>query len=207
MTAVDDGDSFILNGTKTWVSNCGLACWYFVLARTSTTEPTSKSFTGFIIDRNMKGVSIGDKEITMGQKCGDVGSLTLNDVRVPKENVVGKIGQGFVVAMKTFDRVRPLVAALGCGVQQRALDESIKYALQRKTFDKPIIEHQAVSSRIAAMAQNLEASKLLVQKAANAIDNNDKNTTYSSSIAKCFSSDAALQASTNAIQAIFVKIY
>lgn len=113
MTAVENEDSFILNGTKTWISNCGLASWFFVLARTSTTESAGKAFTGFIVDRSLEGVSLGEKEVMMGQKCGDVRSLIFTDVRVPKECVVGKVGQGFSVAMKAFDRIRPLVASLG----------------------------------------------------------------------------------------------
>lgn len=113
MSAIEDGDSFVLNGTKVWVSNCGLASWFFVLARTSTTASTGNAFTGFIVDRNLDGVSVGEKERTMGQKCGDLRELTLTNVRVPKENVVGLVGRGFGVAMEAFNRVRPLVASLG----------------------------------------------------------------------------------------------
>jgi acyl-CoA dehydrogenase len=202
MSAIQDGNSYILNGTKVWVSNCGLASWFFVLAKTSPSESTGKAFTGFIVDRDFEGVIISEKEPTMGQKCGYIGSLTLNDVRVPKENIVGPVGKGFSIAMRAFDRVRPLVASLACGIQQRALNESTQYAIQRKTFGTSIINHQSVGSKLAVMAQNLEASKLLILQAADKIDNGDSDSTYLSSIAKCFSSDAALQASINAIQVI-----
>jgi acyl-CoA dehydrogenase len=113
MTAIEDGDYYVLNGTKVWVTNCATASWFFVLARTSTTESTGNSFTAFIVDKDLNGLQIGDRLTTMGLKCADVRTLTFDNVRVPKDNIVGAVGKGFSVAMKTFDRVRPLVASLG----------------------------------------------------------------------------------------------
>lgn len=113
MDAAEDGDYFVLNGSKAWVSNANIASWFFVLVRTSTTEPTGKAFTGFVVDKDLNGLLIGDRLTTMGQKCGDIRTLTFDNVRVPKENIVGSVGKGFPIAMQTFDRVRPLVASLG----------------------------------------------------------------------------------------------
>jgi alkylation response protein AidB-like acyl-CoA dehydrogenase len=183
-----------------WIINCGIASWYFVLAQTSPSDSPGRRFSGFVVDRNSNGVVVGKKEKNLGQRCADVRSLRLEDVRVPKENVVGQIGQGFAQTMQAFDRTRPLISAMGCGIQQRALDEATRYAVQRKTFGRPIIEHEGVGFKLADMAQALEASKLLTKKAAEQIDLQYPDATYYSSIAKCFSADSAFKSSAEAVQ-------
>lgn len=134
------GDEWVINGSKMWITNGGHASWYFVLARTDPDPktPASKAFTAFVVDGDAPGLSRGKKEINMGQRCSSTVAITFEDVVVPNANVIGEVGKGFVIAMKTFDKTRPLVAALAVGLASRALDEAAKYSLQRKTFGVPI---------------------------------------------------------------------
>ena len=145
----------------------------FVSARTNPDPkcPTSKAFTGFIVDRDTPGVIPGRKEINMGQRCSDTRGITFEDVVIPKENVLIGEGAGFKVAMGAFDKTRPPVAAGAVGIAQRALDEATKYATERKTFGTPIINHQAVNFMLADMAIGVESSRLCYMKAAWQADN------------------------------------
>ena len=129
-----------------WITNGGMASFYFVLARTDPDLgcPASRAFTGFIVDANTPGLTPGRKEINMGQRASSVRGITFEDVVVPKENVLVGEGAGFKVAMGTFDKVRPIVATQAVGLAQRALDEATKYALERKAFGVPIIKHQVI---------------------------------------------------------------
>ena len=162
-----DGD-WVINGQKMWITNGGVASFYFVLARTDPDPkcPASKAFTGFIVDRDTPGVMPGRKELNMGQKCSDTRGITFEDVVVPKENVLIGEGAGFKVAMGAFDKTRPPVAAGAVGIAQRALDEATKYATERKTFGQPIINHQAVNFMLADMAIGIESSRLCYMKSA-----------------------------------------
>ncbi|KAL1435371.1 hypothetical protein MTO96_010992 [Rhipicephalus appendiculatus] len=134
------GDKWVINGQKMWITNGGVANWYFVLARSNPDPkcPTSKAFTAFIVERDTPGVTPGRKEWNMGQRASDTRGVTFEDVVVPEENVLMKEGDGFKVAMGTFDRTRTPVAAGATGVAQRCLDEATKYSLERKTFGQPI---------------------------------------------------------------------
>ena len=162
-----DGD-WVINGQKMWITNGGVASFYFVLARSDPDPkcPASKAFTGFIVDRDTPGVIPGRKELNMGQRCSDTRGITFEDVVVPKENVLIGEGAGFKVAMGAFDKTRPPVAAGAVGIAQRALDEATKYATERKTFGQPIINHQAVSFMLADMAIGIESSRLCYMKSA-----------------------------------------
>lgn len=167
------GDDYVINGQKMWITNGGVANYYFVLARTNPDPkcPASKAFTGFIVDRDTPGVTPGRKEQNMGQRASDTRGITFEDVVVPKENVLIGEGAGFKVAMGAFDNTRPPVAAGAVGIAQRALDEATKYALERKTFGTAIINHQAVSFMLADMAIGTEASRLCYIKSAWQNDN------------------------------------
>jgi len=178
-----------------------VANWFFVLARSDPDPktPTGKAFTAFIVDGDAPGVSRGKKEINMGQRCSDTRGITFEDVRVPEENVVGTVGEGFKVAMRTFDKTRPLVAALAVGLAARALDEASKYALERKTFGVPIAGHQGVSFMLADMAINMELSRLMTYRAAQEVDLGRPGSYYAS-VAKAFAADTAMQTATNAVQ-------
>lgn len=196
------GDEYILNGTKMWITNGGVASWYFVLARSNPDPkvPPSKAFTAFIVDRESEGLTPGRKEMNMGQRASDTRMITFEDVRVPKENVLGKEGEGFKIAMQTFDKTRSTVAAASVGLAQRALDEALKYSVERKTFNKLISEHQAVAFMLADMQIGVETARLAWMKAAWATDCNMPTATYLASIAKCYGGDVANKCATDAVQ-------
>lgn len=199
--AVKKGDEWILNGQKMWITNGGVANWYFVLARTNPDPkcPASKAFTGFIVERDTPGLTPGRKEQNMGQRASDTRGITFEDVRVPKENVLLGEGAGFKIAMDTFDKTRPPVAAGAVGLAQRCLDEATKYALERKAFGVPIAAHQAVAFMLADMAIGIEASRLTWMKAAAEVDLGRRNTLYAS-VAKALAADVANKCATDAVQ-------
>ncbi|XP_065200895.1 medium-chain specific acyl-CoA dehydrogenase, mitochondrial-like [Planococcus citri] len=199
--AVKKGDEYIINGQKMWITNGGVASWYFVLARTDPDPkcPPGKAFTGFIVDRDTPGVTPGRKEINMGQRASDTRGITFEDVRVPKENVLAGEGLGFKVAMGTFDKTRTPVAAGAVGVAQRCLDEATKYSLERKAFGVPIAHHQAVAFILADMAIGIESARLAYYKAAFEVDKGGRNSYYAS-IAKALASDVANKCATDAVQ-------
>lgn len=162
------GDEYILNGQKMWITNGGVANWYFVLARTSKDPqcPASRAFTGFIVEREWAGVTPGRKELNMGQRCSDTRGITFEDVRVPKENVVLGEGAGFKIAMETFDQTRPPVAAAATGLARRCLDEAVRYSLHRHAFGVPIAQHQSVANMLADAAIGVETARLMYWRAA-----------------------------------------
>lgn len=193
------GNEWILNGEKMWITNGGVANWYFVLAKSDPTKKAGQAFTGFIVDADSPGITVGKKEWNMGQKASNTCGIKFEDVIVPNENVLGQPGFGFKIAMAAFDNTRPLVAASALGLAQRALDEATQYALQRKTFGKLIAEHQAVAFMLADMAIGIESSKAITYRSAWEIDQGHQNTYYAS-IAKALASDVANQAAANAVQ-------
>ncbi|XP_003830620.1 medium-chain specific acyl-CoA dehydrogenase, mitochondrial isoform X1 [Pan paniscus] len=195
------GDEYIINGQKMWITNGGKANWYFLLARSDPDPkaPANKAFTGFIVEADTPGIQIGRKELNMGQRCSDTRGIVFEDVKVPKENVLIGDGAGFKVAMGAFDKTRPVVAAGAVGLAQRALDEATKYALERKTFGKLLVEHQAISFMLAEMAMKVELARMSYQRAAWEVDSGRRNTYYAS-IAKAFAGDIANQLATDAVQ-------
>ncbi|KAI9501903.1 hypothetical protein GGI25_000217 [Coemansia spiralis] len=197
--AVKKGNKWIVNGQKMWITNGGKANWYFLLAKTDPSANAGKAFTGFIVDADSPGITIGRKEWNMGQRASDTRGITFEDVEVPDENRLGDVGQGFKIAMGAFDITRPLVASAAVGLAQRAMDEASAYALQRKTMGKHIIEHQAVSFMLADMAINIEASRMMVWRAGWLRDQNKRNTYYAS-IAKALASETANKCASDAVQ-------
>jgi len=199
--AVKKGDDWVINGQKMWITNGGVANFYFVLARTDPDPKASagRAFTGFIVDADTPGVTPGRKEKNMGQRASDTRGITFEDVVVPKENVLIGEGAGFKVAMGAFDKTRPPVAAGAVGIGQRALDEATKYANERKAFGTAIVNHQAVSFMLADMAIGVEASRLAYMKSAWMADQGIRNT-YFASIAKCLAGDVANKCATDAVQ-------
>lgn len=195
------GDKYVINGQKMWITNGGVANWYFVLARTDPDPKCSagKAFTGFIVDANTPGITVGRKEMNMGQRASDTRGITFEDVVVPAENVLGKEGIGFKIAMGAFDKTRPPVAAGAVGLAQRAFEEATKYSMERKTFGKLICEHQAVAFLLADMAIGVETARLATYRAAWEIDQGRRNTYYAS-IAKCLAGDVANKTATDAVQ-------
>jgi len=175
-----------------------VANWFFVLAKTDP-KAGHKGMTGFIVDAKAPGVTVGRKEINLGQRCSDTRGITFEDVVVPAANRLGAEGEGFKIAMKAFDNTRPPVAIGAVGLARRAADEAIKYALERKTFGVPIAQHQSVANMVADMVTGIEAGRLLVYKSAQMIDSGKRNTLFAS-MAKAFCGDHANKVCYDAIQ-------
>lgn len=194
------GDKYILNGSKMWITNAGKANWFFVLAKTDP-DAGHRGMTGFIVDADSPGITVGKKEWNMGQRASDTRGLEFVDVEVPVENRLGDEGYGFKIAMKAFDLTRPLVASGAVGLAQAAFEHAFEYAQERKTFGRPIYNHQAVSFMIADMAKDIEAARLLVWQAAWMYDQGVRNTKYAS-IAKCFAADTAHRVASDAVQVL-----
>ncbi|XP_055942395.1 medium-chain specific acyl-CoA dehydrogenase, mitochondrial-like [Argiope bruennichi] len=195
------GDKYIINGQKMWITNGGVANWYFVLARTNPDPKVSagKAFTGFVVDADTKGITKGRKEWNMGQRASNTCGVTFEDVEVPAKNVLGAEGVGFKIAMGAFDKTRPPVAASAVGLAQRAFDEATKYSLERKTFGIKIADHQAVQFMLAEMAIGIETARLAWMRSAWQRDNGQRNT-YFASIAKALAGDVANKCATDAVQ-------
>jgi len=197
-TAEKKGNKYIINGEKMWITNAGVADWFFVLAYTDKSKGY-KGTSAFIVDAKLQGVEVGKKEINMGQRASDTRGISFTNVEVPAESMLGREGEGFKISMTAFDHTRPLIASAATGLAKRAMEESIKYAKERQTFGRPIFQHQAVSFMIANMVQNIEAARLLTWQAAWMIDNKIRNTKYAA-MAKAFAADMCMQVATDAVQ-------
>ena len=198
-TAVKDGDDYIVNGSKMWITGAGKADWFFVLAKT---DPNAgyKGMSGFIVDSNSPGLSLGKKENNMGQRCSDTRSITFDDMRVPAENLCGgSESGGWMNAMKAFDMSRPNIAAHATGLSRAAYEHALQYSGERQTFGKPLHRHQAIQFMLADMKTKIEASRMLTWKSAADSDAGVSNT-ESAAHAKRFASDTAMEVSTDAVQ-------
>ena len=197
-TAALDGDHYLLNGAKMWVTNGGYADFYVVFA---TTDPVKKhkGIVSLIVPSNLEGLSHGEPIDKMGQRASNTTSLTFENVRVPKENLLGGGGEGFKKAMAALDITRPVVAIGGVGLARTALELATQYAKRRIQFGVPIAQHQAVQFMLADMAKDIEAARLLVWKAAWLADQGIRNS-KEAAIAKAFAADVAMQVTTNAVQ-------
>lgn len=198
-TAVKDGDYYILNGTKQWITNGGEADTYSVIAITDKTKGP-RGASAFIVEKGTPGFTFGKKENKMGIRCSATRELVFQDCKIHKSQLLGKEGMGFIVAMRTLDMTRPGIGAQAVGIAQGALDESIKYAKQRIQFGKPIIALQAIQHMLADMATQIEAARALVYAVARMIDAGHKDFTLSASEAKLFASDVAMKVTIDAIQ-------
>ena len=195
--AVKKGNDYVLTGQKRWITNAGVANWFTVLA-TVDKDKKHKGICVFIVDADAPGVKIGRKEDKLGQRASNTCDVILEDVVVPAKNLLGEEGKGFKIAMKTFDRSRPWIAAGASGIIRRCMDESRDYALERKTFGVPIAKHQAIQFMIAEMAISYEATRLMWQKAAWSVDQGDLSVV--SAYAKAYGADAAMKVATDAVQ-------
>ncbi|MDM8521663.1 acyl-CoA dehydrogenase family protein [Anaerolineales bacterium HSG6] len=199
-TAVKDGDDYIINGTKTFITGATVADWFTVFAYTDK-EKRHNGVSAFVIEKGTPGLSVGKPFDKLGQCASDTAEVVLENVRVPASNMLGKEGYGFMIAMKVFDRSRPSVGSMAVGIARRAMEEAIKYAAERKTMGKPIYRHQAIGHMIADMAMQIEAARLLVRKAAWQYDNDESNV-MSASMAKAFAADMAMKVTTDAVQVL-----
>jgi acyl-CoA dehydrogenase len=197
--AVKDGSGgYVLNGQKAWITNANLASFITVFA---SENPALRhaGIGAFIVHTDAKGVKIGKHEDKLGQRASDTAVVMLEDVQVPASQVLAPPGQGFKVAMETFNQTRPDIGAIAVGLMRRCLDESVAYAKERKTFGVPIAQHQLVQAMIAEMAIRIEATSLLVRKAAWNLDNGIRNPIVSS-YAKAYGADSAMQTALDAVQ-------
>lgn len=197
-TAMDKGDHYLLNGTKNWITNGGRAQVYLVIAQTDRTKG-HKGINAFIVERDTPGFEIGPKENKLGIRGSDTHTLQFNDVKIPKENRIGEDGFGFKFAMKTLSGGRIGIAAQALGIAAGAYELSLKYSKERKAFGTEISNHQAIAFKLAEMATDIEAARLLVYKSALDKDQGNNYDT-SSAMAKLYASKVAMQHTVEAVQ-------
>ncbi len=197
-TAIRNGDYYILNGIKNWITNGSTADIIIVMASSDPTKG-AKGINAFIVENNYPGFSVGKKERKLGIRSSDTVSLSFQDVKVPVENRIGEEGFGFKFAMNTLDGGRIGIAAQALGIAQACLEASLKYSKERKAFDKPISELQAIQFKLAKMATEIEAARLLVHQAAQLKDSGI-NYTKQAAMAKLFASKVAVNSALEAIQ-------
>jgi acyl-CoA dehydrogenase len=197
-SARKEGDCYVLNGNKTFITGATVADFFTVFAYTNP-EQRYNGMSCFIVDRDWEGVSVGKPFEKLGQHASDTAEVVFDNVRVPDSHLLGQEGTGFMIAMNVFDHSRPPVAAGAVGVGRRALEEAVNYAKTRVSMGQPIWKHQAIGHMVADMAMELEAARLLVWKAAWAVDSGAKNTT-AAAFAKAFAADTAMKVTTNAVQ-------
>jgi acyl-CoA dehydrogenase len=203
------GDDYVLNGEKCWITNASFASFYVVFA-TSDPAKRHKGIAAFIVDRDTQGLRVGKHEDKLGQRASDTAAVHFEEVKVPKENLLAGEGDGFKLAMETFNQTRPDIGAMATGLMQRCLDECVAYAKERKTFGVAIAEHQLVQAMLAEMAISIEATRLLYQKAAWNLDHGVRDPIVSS-YAKAYGADRAMQTAIDAVQVFggngYVKDY
>jgi alkylation response protein AidB-like acyl-CoA dehydrogenase len=198
-TATLDGDHYILNGTKQWITNGGEAEIYTVFAMTDKTKG-ARGASCFIVEKGTPGFSFGKKENKMGIRASATRELIFEDCRIPKENLIAREGLGFMIAMKTFDKSRPMVAAQAVGIAQGAFEEAVRYSKERSQFGKPISSFQAIQFMLADMATQIEAARSLVYSTARMIDGGNKRFSKESAMCKYYASDMAMKVTTDAVQ-------
>jgi acyl-CoA dehydrogenase len=196
--ALRKGNRYVLNGSKIWISNAPLASMFVVFAKTDP-DAAHKGISAFFVERDTPGLTVGQPLGKLGQRAGPAAEVFFNDVEVPASALLDDEGAGFLIAMKVFDRSRPMIAALALGLLQRCLDESLQYAKSRQTMGQPIIEHQAIGHKLADMALRAEAARLLTRQAAWMLDTGRRNT-LQAAFAKTFAADSAMWAATEAVQ-------
>ncbi len=198
-TAKRDGDYYILNGSKQWITNGGVAGTLTVMATVNKAKG-ARGLTAFIVESGMPGFTLGKKEKKLGIRCSDTRVLYFDNCRVPAANRLGREGDGFRVAMNTFDCSRPGIGAQAVGIAQGAYEEAVKFAKTREQFGQKIIGFQAIQHMLADMATQIEAARLLVYQAAREVDKNSKDGPKISAMAKMYASDVAMKVTTDALQ-------
>ncbi|MCX7914191.1 MAG: acyl-CoA dehydrogenase family protein [Thermodesulfovibrionales bacterium] len=198
-TAVLKGNEYILNGTKQWITNGGEAEIYTIIAMTDKSKG-ARGASAFIVEKGREGFKFGKKEKKMGIRASTTCELIFDNCKIPKENLIGKEGMGFIIAMKTLDKARVGVGAQGVGLAQGAFEEALAFAKQRYQFGHPIISFQAVQHMLADMAIQIEAARALVYSVARYIDSNAKDVAKESAMAKTFATDMCMKVTTDAVQ-------
>ena len=198
-TAVQDGNDYVINGTKQFITNGGEAEIYTIIALTDPTRGP-RGASAFLVDKGTPGFTFGKKEKKMGIRCSATRELVFRNCRIPKTNMLGKEGQGFIVAMKTLDLSRPGVAALAVGLAQGALEAAVEHAKSRVQFGHPVTSIQAVQHMLANMAMDVEAGRALMYATARTIDSGVKDYSEEGAMAKVFATDMAMRVTTDAVQ-------
>ena len=199
--AVRDGDHWVLNGVKRWITNAGESEFYTVMA---VTDPgaRSKGISAFVVEKSDEGVSFGAPEKKLGIKGSPTREVYLDNVRIPADRMIGAEGTGFETAMKTLDHTRVTIAAQAVGVAQGALDYALGYAKERQQFGKPIADFQGLQFMLADMGMKVEAARQITYAAAGRSERGDKDLTFFGAAAKCFASDVAMEVTTDAVQVL-----
>ncbi|MFC8454440.1 acyl-CoA dehydrogenase family protein [Kitasatospora sp. NPDC057223] len=197
--AVRDGDFWVLNGVKRWITNAGVSEFYTVMAVTDP-DQRSRGISAFVVEKSDEGVTFGAPEKKLGIKGSPTREVYLDNVRIPADRMIGAEGTGFATAMKTLDHTRVTIAAQAIGIAQGALDYAAGYVKERKQFGKPIGEFQGIQFMLADMAMKLEAARQLTYAAAARSQRTDADLTFFGAAAKCFASDAAMEITTDAVQ-------
>jgi len=197
--AVRDGDHWVLNGRKLWITNAGISDLYTVFAKTDPAAG-SRGISVFVVERDFPGVSIGKVESKLGMRGSPTGEVLLDDVVVPAEHLIGDEGAGFGYAMSALDRSRPIIGAQAVGIAQGALDAALAYTTERSQFGTRIADFQGIQFMVADLVTRLEAARLLVYGACSMIDAGDPGVSSASAMAKLFASDTAMQVTTDAVQ-------
>ncbi len=207
--AVKQGDKYVINGSKCFITNGSHANYYTVYAKTDK-EAGHRGISAFVVDRDLDGVTVDKKEDKLGQRASDTATISFSDVEVPAENLLGEENHGFKLAMMTLDRTRPGVSAQAVGIARAAFEFATDYAKERVQFGVPIAMHQAIQFMIADMATKIEASRLLVWQSASLLDQGKRNT-LAASHAKRFAADSAMEVAVDAVQVYggygFIKEY
>jgi butyryl-CoA dehydrogenase len=198
-TAKLDGNEYVLNGTKQWITNGGDAEIYTIIAITDKAKG-ARGASAFVVEKGTPGFTFGKKENKMGIRSSSTRELVFENCRIPKENIISKPGMGFIVAMKTLDKSRVGVGAQGVGVAQGALDAAADFAIQRHQFGSPIISIQAIQHMLADMATQIEAARALVYAVARFVDSNTKDISKESAMSKLFATDVAMKVTVDAVQ-------
>jgi alkylation response protein AidB-like acyl-CoA dehydrogenase len=199
--AVRDGDSYVLNGVKRWITNAGVSDYYTVFA---VTDPESRParISAFVVERTDEGVSFGAPERKLGIKGSPTREVYLDDVRIPADRLIGEEGTGFATAMRTLDHTRVTIAAQAVGIAQGALDAALAYAKERRQFGRPVADFQGLQFMLADMGMKVEAARQLTYAAAGRSERGDADLTFFGAAAKCFASDTAMQVATDAVQVL-----
>ena len=200
-TAVRDGDYYVLNGTKQWITNGGDADIYTVIAITNRAKGP-RGASAFVVEKGDVGFRFGKKEKKLGIRSSSTRELIFNNCRISADRLINREGMGFIIAMKTFDKSRPGVGALGLGLSQGALDIACQFARQRKQFGQPIMSFQAIQHMLADMATEIEASRALIYAVARFVDSNHKDVSKEVAMVKIFPTDTAMRVTTNAVQVL-----
>jgi alkylation response protein AidB-like acyl-CoA dehydrogenase len=199
--AVRDGDDWVLNGVKRWITNAGESEFYTVMAVTDP-EKRSRGISAFVIEKSDEGVSFGAPEKKLGIKGSPTREVYLDNVRVPADRMIGQEGTGFETAMRTLDHTRVTIAAQAVGVAQGAIDHALGYAKERQQFGKPIADFQGLQFLLADMGMKVEAARQMTYAAAGRSERNDTDLTFFGAAAKCFASDVAMEVTTDAVQVL-----